>query len=242
MIGEDTPFERVWYSVYKFQCRRMERFVHGAFIFLGDSAHLVSPFGARGCNGGIADADNACWKLDAILRGVSDPSLIETYNTEATEAADLNILNSTRSTDFIAPRSATMQVFRDAVLDLAGSFEFARPFVNSGRLAAAIPYSASPLSTPDRDVWAGGIPPGAPAIDAPLGNRWLLGALPREWCLLSSIPVDAPIPVVIADNDRLRERYDLEPGSAYLLRPDQYVAARWKQFQPRFLEATACPG
>jgi len=33
----------------------------------------------------------------------------------------------------------------------------------------------------------------------------------------------------IAGADILLERYDLEPGSACLIRPDQYVAARWRK-------------
>jgi len=96
MLGEGVPFEKEWYSLYTFQCRRMARFVHGRVIFAGDSAHLVSPFGARGFNGGVADADNLVWKLDLILRGEAGPSLLESYNDEATTIADENILNSTR--------------------------------------------------------------------------------------------------------------------------------------------------
>jgi 3-(3-hydroxy-phenyl)propionate hydroxylase len=91
MLGLDAVFEPVWYSLYTFQCRRMERFLHGRVIFAGDSAHLVSPFGARGCNGGIADVDNLGWKLDLVLRGQAPASLLESYDYEAVVAADENI-------------------------------------------------------------------------------------------------------------------------------------------------------
>ena len=47
----------------------LERFVHGRVIFIGDSAHVVSPLGARGGNGGIQDVDNLVWKLALVLRG-----------------------------------------------------------------------------------------------------------------------------------------------------------------------------
>ena len=57
MLGHDK-FEFEWISLYKFQCRRMDRFVHGRVIFAGDSAHQVSPFGARGANSGLEDAEN----------------------------------------------------------------------------------------------------------------------------------------------------------------------------------------
>ena len=65
MLGPEVPFEIEWVSVYTFRCRRLEKFRHGRIFFLGDAAHQVSPFGARGGNGGTQDADNLAWKLDA---------------------------------------------------------------------------------------------------------------------------------------------------------------------------------
>lgn len=235
LLGPDVEFQEEWYSVYNFQCRRMERFIHGRVIFAGDSAHLVSPFGARGCNGGVADADNLAWKLDLLLRGKASVALLETYNTEAIAIADENILNSTRSTDFITPKSQASRVLRDAVLQLAEQHAFARPFVNSGRLSTAVAFANSPLSTPDEDEW-NGVPPGGAATDAPLGGGWLLQALAGQFGLLSD-NFDAEIAGIksvqlakhTVHHGVLRKRYDLSDGAAYLFRPDQYVAARWRQ-------------
>ena len=235
MLGDNIAFEPVWYSVYTFQCRRMARFVHDRIIFAGDSAHLVSPFGARGCNGGLADIDNLGWKLDLILHGAASPSLLESYNDEAIITADENILNSTRSTDFLTPKSTTSRAFRDAVLELALDHPFARPFVNSGRLSTAISYSASTLTTLDMDNWTCGIAPGEPALDAPMGDGWLLALLSDEFTLLANGWIEpepqgvrlidiAPVAGRLGD---LLNRYALTPGAAYLIRPDQYVAARW---------------
>lgn len=230
MIGEDADFEQVWYSIYTFQCRRMHRFIHDNVIFLGDAAHLVSPFGARGCNGAIADVDNLSWKLDAVLKG-ADHALIETYNDEATIVADENILNSTRSTDFMTPKSDVSEALRNAVLDLAERHEFARPFVNSGRLSSPVRYPESALIRADEDEWTNGVAPGDPAIDAPMGERWLLSKLGSEWKLVTTNPVHgSPVPTVILDDERARQRYGMNAESAYLIRPDQYVAARWQNF------------
>ena len=71
MLGEDVAFELEWVSVYTFPCRRMERFVHGRVIFAGDAAQCVSPFGARGANGGVQDADNLCLEARAGAQGRS---------------------------------------------------------------------------------------------------------------------------------------------------------------------------
>jgi 3-(3-hydroxy-phenyl)propionate hydroxylase len=233
MLGPDARFELVWTSVYTFQCRRMARFVHGRVLFAGDAAHLVSPFGARGCNNGIADADNLCWKLSSVLTGDASEALIETYNDEMTGAADEHILNSTRSTNFMTASRPAERAFRDAVLDLAADHPFARPFVNSGRLYAPAAYCSSALSTPDRDPWRNGTAPGFPAPDAPIGNDWLLSRLEGRPALLSAGRVEAPPAVQsisLGEGATLaRQRYDLGSGAAVLLRPDGYVAARWKR-------------
>ena len=237
MLGDAIDFTPEWYSLYTFQCRRMARFVHGRVIFAGDSAHLVSPFGARGCNGGIADAENLVWKLDLVLKGEAPERLLESYNDEAIATAEENIRNSTRSTDFMVPKTAAFRYLRDAVLDLAGRHDFARPFVNSGRLSTAISYPQSSLNTPDREgeTWAG-LAPGSPAVDAPLGDGWLLERLGDRFTLVGfgldqrAFPGIDLIDVEAHDARTLIiARYDLQPGSAYLIRPDQYVAARWRR-------------
>lgn len=192
MLGNDAKFEIEWASVYTFQCRRMQRFRHGRVLFCGDAAHLVSPFGARGANSGVQDADNLVWKLDLVLRGLAPDRLLDTYDDERGFAADENILHSTRATDFITPKSAVSRTFRDAVLELARDHPFARRLVNSGRLSVPAVLRESPLNTPDRDgdfaAGDGAMVPGAAAADAPVtGPRggWLLGYFTGAFTLLT---------------------------------------------------------
>src|SRR6185295_6785806 len=90
VVGE-RPFEIDWTSLYRFQCGRIDAFVHGRVIFAGDSAHVVSPFGARGGNGGIQDVDNLAWKLAAVIKGEAGGALLDTYNAERVHGADENI-------------------------------------------------------------------------------------------------------------------------------------------------------
>ena len=58
---------------YAYRSECVDRMRHGRVFFMGDSAKVVSPFGARGGNTGIADADNLAWKLAAVLKGRPRP-------------------------------------------------------------------------------------------------------------------------------------------------------------------------
>ncbi|WP_323797277.1 FAD-dependent oxidoreductase [Nisaea sp.] len=252
MLGADAKFSLEWVSIYTFQCRRMERFAHGRVLFAGDSAHQVSPFGARGANSGIQDIDNLAWKLKLVIDGKAPESLLESYNRERIQAADENILNSTRSTDFITPKSDISHVFRDAVLDLAEAHPFARPLVNSGRLSVPTTHAGSELN--GEDALPGGpkrTRPGAPAVDAPVGDGWLLESLGTDIVLLginTSLPDmsggDA-LPVTVltieTEDDRLgalRERYlGRNEQAVYLIRPDQHIAARWPTYDRKAISA-----
>jgi 3-(3-hydroxy-phenyl)propionate hydroxylase len=248
MLGPDVPFELEWVSVYTFRCRRIERFRHGRVIFAGDAAHQVSPFGARGGNSGVQDADNLAWKLAFVLTGRAPDALLDSYDAERVAAADENILNSTRSTDFITPKGAAAQAYRDAVLELAARHAFARPLVNSGRLSRPSTYADSPLN--GDAGWQGGATPGAPAPDAPVlqdGRAdWLLRHAgdgfrllvfgPPDPALVASLPAgvaavfvtDAQTPGALWDHAGLaRARFAAPHGGAVLLRPDQHVAARF---------------
>jgi 3-(3-hydroxy-phenyl)propionate hydroxylase len=256
MLGHEK-FEFEWISLYKFQCRRMEKFIHGRVVFAGDAAHQVSPFGARGANSGLEDAENLGWKLDRVLKRISPESLLESYQVERSAAADENIRESTRSTDFMAPSSRQEARLRKAVLSLAKETEFGRRMINAGRLSVPSTYDSA-LSTADCDAWRGGPPPGASMLDAPMaaragGLRFLTEAFIQagtRFTLLefaNGAAVDAPdgIGVIrIGGNDGFSDsaglagvRYDGEPGTAYLLRPDGYVAARFRHPTRSVLDA-----
>ena len=274
MLGPDREFELEWVSVYTFQCRRMERFRHGRLLFVGDVAHQVSPFGARGANSGIQDADNLGWKLKLVVDDRAPEALLDSYDEERIAAADENLLNSTRSTDFMTPKSQVSKDFRSAVLTLAREHAFARALVNSGRLSVPAHLRQSSLNTPDADAFAGTMAPGAPIDDAPVssggapgwllehvGNRFVLllfvddaGAVAQRDALAAlaanTIPVETlaiaigaaatapPGIATIVDSDGLAaRRFDARPGTSYLIRPDQHVAARWRVFDAAAVRA-----
>ncbi|MGH6815795.1 MAG: FAD-dependent monooxygenase, partial [Hyphomicrobiaceae bacterium] len=246
MLGH-RDFDLEWVSVYTFQCRRLERFVHGRAIFAGDAAHQVSPFGARGANSGIQDAENLAWKLAAVVKGEAPPALLDTYDLERGQAADENIGHSTRSTDFIAPRTTAERLFRDATLDLAAHADFAKRFVNSGRLSTPTAYD-TPLTTPDADRFGGVARLGAPMPDAPLRTSagepvWLLDRLGKDFTVVCCAGDAAPQSfsgartLVVGDDPTdaeglLARRLDASPGAVYLVRPDRHLCARWRTGDP----------
>jgi 3-(3-hydroxy-phenyl)propionate hydroxylase len=251
MLGEERDFELEWASIYQFSCRRIDQFRHQRVIFAGDCAHQVSPFGARGANSGVQDVDNLGWKLKLVLNGAAPLALLDSYHDERSDAADDNLLNSTRSTDFISPKSAMSRRFRNAVLELAEHHSFARPLVNSGRLSLPTPYRHSPLNTPDTDAFAGKMTPGTNCADAPIlingQDSWLLNQLGNGFIVLvfAEDVLNTPIQAGAISASVLRvgidlldikgivtERYDGKPGTTYLIRPDQYIAARWRSFSP----------
>jgi len=205
----------------------------------------------------VQDADNLGWKLAAVLQGHAPDALLESYAREREAAADENIRHSTRATDFITPKSAASRLFRDAVLTLARTQPFARTLVNSGRLSTPTTLHGSPLNTPDAEPFAGTMVPGAAAADARVTRAdgrddWLLRQLGDGFTALvghdaaveqalQGIAIDGFALKVVAvapglagaalidrDGDAAR-RYDLQPGTTVLLRPDAHVCARWRR-------------
>ncbi|MCP4335465.1 MAG: FAD-dependent oxidoreductase [Gammaproteobacteria bacterium] len=264
MLGDDVDFELEWASVYTFQCRRMRRFRKGSVLFTGDAAHQVSPFGARGANSGLQDTDNLAWKLKLVMDGKAPSRLLDSYCEERELAADENIMNSTRSTDFITPKSNSSRQFRDATLELSKRFDFARKLTNSGRLSDTTVLTDSSLNSPDDGKFDSLLVAGAVMADSPVKGGsadWLLNAFGNRFQVMlyvddigafdhatldalqamqdDAIPVEtvvvyrsgeapADIHALCDVKGMVAERYDARNGSAWLIRPDQHIAARMR--------------
>src|SRR6266511_2515114 len=115
VIGE-LPYELVWASVYRFHQRAAERFAAGRVFLAGDAAHLMSPFGARGLNSGVADAENLAWKLWLVLEGRAPAELLGTYDLERRPAARENLAITDATMRFMVPPTSVHRLFRTAVL------------------------------------------------------------------------------------------------------------------------------
>jgi 3-(3-hydroxy-phenyl)propionate hydroxylase len=145
-FGRDASFEVVWVGAWTYRSECLATFRLKRVLYAGDAAHVMSPFGGRGGNSGIQDADNLAWKLAMVLRGKADAALIDTYCEERRPAALENIRVSDRTTRFLRPPTPAERSYRDAVVALARRHEFAQTLVNTGRMTLPSTYARSRLN------------------------------------------------------------------------------------------------
>jgi 3-(3-hydroxy-phenyl)propionate hydroxylase len=158
-VGE-RPYEIVWKSIYTYQQRVLERFKHGHVLFLGDAAHLMSPFGGRGLNSGVQDAWNLVWKLVLVRAGLAPETLLETYHHERHAAAVENLRLTDNTMRFLVPSPGFARLKRDMILRLSLPFKFMRRYVNAGHMSNPFTYRDSPIISEDnQSIPAGRIPP-----------------------------------------------------------------------------------
>ena len=142
-FGTDVGVEIVWVGPYAYRSQCVDAMRHGRLFFLGDTAKVVSPFGARGGNTGISDADNLAWKLATVLRGDAGDKLLSSYNDERLEAARENVKVTGRTARYLRAPEGMERIFRTATIGLAKQYPFARALINTGRMAIANPYTRS---------------------------------------------------------------------------------------------------
>jgi hypothetical protein len=158
IIG-NRPYEIVWKSVYRFHARSVDRMRVGRVLLAGDCAHLVAPFGARGLNSGVADAENAAWKLAFVLHGWASDVLLDTYDDERLAAAHENLEVTSNTMRFLVPQDESEWEARRSLLEEAVGNPDAQARVDSGRFAEPFWYVDSPLTTADPDRPFAGRPP-----------------------------------------------------------------------------------
>ncbi|WP_207482615.1 FAD-dependent oxidoreductase [Arenibaculum pallidiluteum] len=254
-LGPEVEFEVVWVGPYSYRTHLMDDFRCGRVLFIGDAAHVMSPFGARGGNSGIQDADNLGWKLALVLRGEAPESLLDSFDAERRPAAAHNIKVTSRTGRFLAPRTEMERIIRKAVLDLSTEHPFARLLLNTGRMSAPFRYDASPLNTgaegeavPNvrlgegvlsdllRGEGAAFVALWAPDPAQPGLAAALQAVAERGWPVrVFACGAEAqPLPHLSGSGMGL---LGLTPGTLLLVRPDQHLAARIRDADPAALEA-----
>jgi 3-(3-hydroxy-phenyl)propionate hydroxylase len=144
-FGPNVECELVWVGPYAYKSQCLHQLRHGHVFFLGDTAKVVSPFGARGGNTGIADADNLAWKLAAVLRQKAPASLLDSYGQERLQAAQRNVQVTNRTARYLRAPEGIERLFRRATIGLAKRHVFARHLINTGRMAEANRFTLSSI-------------------------------------------------------------------------------------------------
>jgi 3-(3-hydroxy-phenyl)propionate hydroxylase len=232
LLGPSTPFELVWVGPWRFRRRVLEKMRHGRVFFMGDAAAQHSPFGARGGNRAVQDANNLAWKLALVVQGEADAALLETYETERHFAARENVEVASRSALFIAPETEGQRLVRDAFLELARRHEWARALVNVGRLSVASVYAHSPLNA-ERGAFASALAqPGATAPDGSYRGGFFAEHL-QSGFTVAYFGAEGPavagaqtLQVARKGHDTLFARYGVAGQATYVFRPDGHVLAR----------------
>ena len=244
LLGPDTPFELVWVGPWRFRRRFLAHLRHGRVLFLGDAAAQHSPFGARGGNRAIQDADNLAWKLALVLEGRAHEDLMQTYDNERGFAARENVEHSSRSATFIGPQTQGERLVRDAILDLARADPAMRALVNVGRLSVATAYLDSPLNMEKGEPLDAPLAaPGCTAPDGRFGEGYFVDRLQGHFSV-AWFGGDGPAPrgaqaiaLGHAGNEALFERYGVPPeGATYVFRPDGHVLARCRGIDAAFAQ------
>jgi 3-(3-hydroxy-phenyl)propionate hydroxylase len=152
-VGE-RPYEIVWKSIYTYQQRALERFKHRRVLFMGDAAHLMSPFGGRGLNSGVQDVWNLVWKLLLVRAGLAPESLLETYHEERHPAAVENLRLTDDTMRFLVPKPGFALWKRDTILRLSLPCKWMRRYVNAGHMSNPFTYRNSSIVSEDPSVFA----------------------------------------------------------------------------------------
>ena len=242
LLGPKVDFELVWVGAWRFRRRYLEKMTHGRVFFMGDAAGQHSPFGARGGNRAVQDANNLAWKLALVLQGKAPEALLATYEHERHFATRENVEFGSRSAIFISPESPGQQLFRDGILDLAQADPSARALVNVGRLSVATCYHDSPLNQDDGLLEAPLARPGGAAPDGRYGQGFFVDQIKGRFAVAYFGKRGGRIPGIdvlqvprTKANAALFERYGVPTeGATYVFRPDGHILARCRGANVRF--------
>jgi 2-polyprenyl-6-methoxyphenol hydroxylase-like FAD-dependent oxidoreductase len=233
-----------------------DRFQRGRVLLGGDAVHLFTPAGGLGYNTAVDDAVNVGWKLAAVLKGLADASLLESYEKERRPLAMRNTAFARAFADSLGLFAPAREIEDETPEGVAARSAAGAYFAAHARAEFNIPgvtfggrYDGSPIIVPDGTI----PPPDAANTYAPTAcpggraphlwftdGRSLYDTFGFEWTLLR-LRRDSPVAEDIAKAarglaldltvvDLDDDARDLYEADAALIRPDQIVA--WRGSRP----------
>lgn len=235
-------------AVYTFRAMIADRWRDGRVLLVGDAAHLMPPFMGQGLCSGARDTHNVAWKLDLVLRGLADPTLLDTYERERSPHVRAVTRMAVLLGQFIMARHPTLHQLRDHGLTRFSKSsllnrELGLPGLRGGLLLRGTPGAGTRFIQPRVSV-----PGGTALLDEVLGDGFAILAMdtdPREllelgmadyWRHLGTrfvhvLPAGQPFPervpdglhLIRDDSGELSAWFALRCRSAVVVRPDRYV-------------------
>lgn len=235
-LGRDMTFDIITTGRWEIAGRIATRYRQGRIFLAGDAAHQLPPNrGGFGANTGIDDVWNLAWKLQHVLEGTSDASLLDTYDAERRPIGWLRHQQTFSRPDYTKWVGSD---FKADYLFINEAMELGQLVRSSAVIGAGpeLPAAASPID------WAG-----QPGTRAP--HVWLtntagdrissLDLLGREFILLAETltwqdvsdalklrMVHIGQDVYFPESETFATTFGVSPLGAVLIRPDGIIAWR----------------
>ncbi len=217
---DEAELERA--AVYTFHSAVAQRWRAGRLLLAGDAAHQTPPFMGQGMCSGIRDVANLAWKLEAVVKGQAEDSLLDTYQSERAPDAHAYIETAVRLGGLIntcGTEAALNAAFRDAdgVVRLRSRVPQLGPGVAFGRVDIAGSRFAQPRLGDGR------------RLDDTVGYRFALLCRDELWRSAAEgvrqrFEAAGIAIITTADCPDLGPLLDTAGAAAVLVRPDRYVA------------------
>jgi len=147
VMGEQYADNVTWVSSYKFLQVMADTFVDEdrRVLLAGEAAHLLAPFGARGMNSGIADADEAASAIAVACQARTDAVAkdeVELYAARREKAAEFNLNAAGQALEYLQGDNPATVLRKEAAASLADHFEPAGEYLDDAPYG---PHDAPPI-------------------------------------------------------------------------------------------------
>ncbi|CEJ56991.1 hypothetical protein PMG11_05701 [Penicillium brasilianum] len=232
-----------WFSTYRSHHRVAEKYRSNRAFLVGDAAHIHSPVGGQGMNTGIMDAINLAWKLATVIKQPSmtleaKDALLDTYESERRSFA-LDVVGATDHGFTILTSSGFIPHLLRAwvipyLIPLVTRFQATRTEIFRRGSQLVCCYRGSSMLN-EHTQGSEAVQPGdrLPWVKTERGDNYsnlrdicwqvhLYGESRvslKEWCETKHVQLTE------VEWDEKHGKAGFKKGAAYLLRPDQYIAA-----------------